>query len=536
MTSSKSTKRALLTSALAILMCVAMLIGTTFAWFTDTASTAVNKIQSGNLDVALEMQKADGSWVSAEGETLTFTTADNRAADQIVWEPGCTYELPQLRVVNKGNLALKYKIQITGIQGNAKLNEVIDWTIDGITVGNTFASLAVGANKEFTITGHMQETAGNEYQGLSINGIGITVFATQDTVENDSVGNTYDEDAGNDTVFYTLAEFNALTEIPAGIKTVYLDIGDVSLASGDVTIGNKDICDIWTYDTDTNHQVGEVLADGRKVYMVRANDTIYSSNKDGITLYISGSVNDNPEGGLNQSNSHAINFKIPDASNVVFTNTFTMNGYFRMNTGWADGRNLGGAFYNRTVKSVLFDRSTFNGIWIQNGGFFADSLTLDGCTFNAYQNKVSANDSNPLWFCNIRTCDVTVKNCTFKASRPIKVVEQAVFGANVTITGNKFDMSLTNSANDASKPKNDAIMFSTLIGETQWNPAGTLGNVVVSGNEVTGANALLTFFNPSQITMAKGATFTVSNNTLGTGVKTSVIWKTATEYTPDFVK
>ena len=51
MTSSKSTKRALLTSALALLMCVAMLIGTTFAWFTDTASTAVNKIQAGTLNV-----------------------------------------------------------------------------------------------------------------------------------------------------------------------------------------------------------------------------------------------------------------------------------------------------------------------------------------------------------------------------------------------------------------------------------------------------------------------------------------------------
>lgn len=281
--------------------------------------------------------------------------------------------------------------------------------------------------------------------------------------------------------------------------------------------------------------MGDTLEDGRKVYMVREHDTIYSSNKDGITLYISGSVNENPEGGLNQSSSHAVTFKIPDASDVVFTKDFTVNGYFRMYTGWSDGRNLGGAVYNRTVKTVLFDHSTFNGIWIQNGGFDAESLTLDGCTFNAYENKASANDSNPLWFCNIRTCNVTVKNCTFKASRPIKVVEQAVFGANVTITGNKFDMSLTNSADDASKPKNDAIMFSTLIGETQWNPAGTLGNVVVSGNEVTGANALLTFFNPSQITMANGATFTVSGNTLGTGVKTSVEWKTATEYTPNFV-
>ena len=49
MTSSKSTKRALVSSALAIIMCVAMLVGATFAWFTDTASTGVNKIVSGKI-------------------------------------------------------------------------------------------------------------------------------------------------------------------------------------------------------------------------------------------------------------------------------------------------------------------------------------------------------------------------------------------------------------------------------------------------------------------------------------------------------
>ena len=202
MTNSKSTKRALLTSALALLMCVTMLVGATFAWFTDTASTGVNKIQAGNLDVKLEYAtewNEDGSvktWADAEGKTLTFKTADNRAADQILWEPGCTYELPQLRVVNKGNLALKYKIQITGIQGDAKLNEVIDWTINDAAINLTEEHLSAGqTGTAFTIKGHMQDTAGNEYQNLTIDGIGITVYATQDTVENDSFGNTYDANA-----------------------------------------------------------------------------------------------------------------------------------------------------------------------------------------------------------------------------------------------------------------------------------------------------------------------------------------------------
>ena len=197
MTSSKSTKRALISSTLAILMCVAMLIGTTFAWFTDTASTAVNKIQAGTLDVALEMKDASGNWVNAEGQTLSWKKAAGAPAnEQVLWEPGCTYELPELRIVNKGNLALKYKIVISGIVGNAKLLEVISFTYGtGIDI-NAEVSLAPNAATEgIIIKGHMLETAGNEYQGLSIDGIGITVYATQYTYENDSNGNTYDQNA-----------------------------------------------------------------------------------------------------------------------------------------------------------------------------------------------------------------------------------------------------------------------------------------------------------------------------------------------------
>jgi predicted ribosomally synthesized peptide with SipW-like signal peptide len=191
-----SVKRSLLVSAIALTLTAALLIGSTFAWFTSTASTGVNKIQAGNLKVDLEMSTDGTNWESAEGKTLTFKTKDDRAADQILWEPGCTYELPQLRVVNKGNLALKYKIQITGIQGDAKLNEVIDWTINDNDINLTEGHLTAGQQGDaFTIKGHMQDNANNDYQNLTIDGIGITVCATQDTVENDSFNNTYDKDA-----------------------------------------------------------------------------------------------------------------------------------------------------------------------------------------------------------------------------------------------------------------------------------------------------------------------------------------------------
>ena len=202
MTNRKSTKRALLGSVVAMVLCLAMLVGATFAWFTDTASTGVNKIQAGNLDVQLQYATAwdeNGnvtSWADAQGRQLEFKKAAGAENETILWEPGCTYELPELRVVNKGNLALKYKVAITGINGSAKLNDVIDWTINDADINLTEMQLKAGEEgAAFTIKGHMQESAGNDYMNESIDGIAITVVATQNTVESDSFNNTYDANA-----------------------------------------------------------------------------------------------------------------------------------------------------------------------------------------------------------------------------------------------------------------------------------------------------------------------------------------------------
>ena len=272
MTSSKSTKRALVSSTLAILMCVAMLIGTTFAWFTDTASTAVNKIQAGNLKVDLQTQKSDGSWESAEGKTLTFKTTDNRAAGHILWEPGCTYELPKLRVVNLGNLALKYKIQITGIQGNAELNEVIDWTINDAPINLTDEHLSAGQmGAAFTIKGHMQESAGNDYRNLTIDGIGITVVATQDTVENDSNGNTYDENAE----YPSITTGATLNEV---FGNANIDFGYGNTSTESVTLDGKGVAVVsdWTD--------AWVNSDTTIKGVTFMNGAVFSANTDNVTI------------------------------------------------------------------------------------------------------------------------------------------------------------------------------------------------------------------------------------------------------------
>ena len=267
MTNKTVTKRTLTTSALAILACIAMLIGTTFAWFTDTASTAVNKIVSGNLKVGLQYAiawDADGNptaWDDAEGKTLNFRTADGRTTN-ILWEPNCTYALPELRVVNGGKLALKYKIQITGIKGDAMLNDVVEWTINNADMGTEYHLLPEKVSDVITIKGHMDENANNDYQNRSITGIGITVLATQDTIESDSFNTDYD----------TLAEYPLYAMTP-----VEKDDDGLTTSAAKV-VSEKKNADTGLPLATATAPVGTKMADGAKALELTIEDAKNPSN------------------------------------------------------------------------------------------------------------------------------------------------------------------------------------------------------------------------------------------------------------------
>ena len=188
-----NTKRALMLIVLSLLICCVLFIGSTFAWFTDSASVGISSIKSGSLDI--DLVDADG--VSLDKKTIGFKKAAGHESEELIWEPGCTYELQPVTVVNKGNLALSYKLVITGIAGDAKLNEAIEWTaqIDGreISLENYTKLLEKGQSETLTVKGHMRENAGNEFMGLTISGISITAVASQAPVEYDSTSNTYDK-------------------------------------------------------------------------------------------------------------------------------------------------------------------------------------------------------------------------------------------------------------------------------------------------------------------------------------------------------
>ena len=317
MTNRKSTKRALLGSVMAMVLCLAMLVGATFAWFTDTASTGVNKIQAGNLDVVLEMQNADGKWVSAEGKTLDFVKAADAKGEAILWEPGCTYELPALRIRNNGNLALKYKVAITGINGSAKLNEAIEWTIGDVAMGAE-QHLAAGESNAFTIKGHMKESAGNEYMNESIDGIAITVVATQDTVESDSFDKDYDAGAeypvvavanvntNGDTVLKDKEEDHTIqVTVPAGaldegVQSLKLEVVKSATPAG-VQVASTESSQ--SYEVTMKDQSGNVVSTNGTLMTVEMN---VGKNRTALKLYHDGEKMTNDIGTLTDAADHYV--------------------------------------------------------------------------------------------------------------------------------------------------------------------------------------------------------------------------------------
>lgn len=191
----KYTKSALFGSVIALILCCAMLIGTTFAWFTDDATTGVNTIQAGKLEVDIIDATKE---TTLQGKALTLKGLDNQR-----FEPGATFTTEAFKIKSTGNLALKFKLEINGTNvSDHKLMEVL--TFEVVDENNNVVNIAdfegqlnptAPCSGAYTIQATMDTDAGNEYQGLTCSTVSITVYATQDTVESDMTNNSYDANA-----------------------------------------------------------------------------------------------------------------------------------------------------------------------------------------------------------------------------------------------------------------------------------------------------------------------------------------------------
>lgn len=414
MTNSKSTKRALLSSAFAILICVAMLIGTTFAWFTDTASTGVNKIQAGNLDIEVKYTLDGENWNDLDGATDIFQKG--------LWEPGHT-EVVALKFKNNGNLALKYSINMNIVDETAGVNKfnqeykLSDYLkvktlsqeaslIGDICIGMAFSARNDGlgytatANfKDATVLDHdlflapgevgnylimkvyMPETVGNEANAISTEkaasiNFGLNVVATQIPYEKDSFGNTYDKDATYPVIVSNQQQANdAITN--ATDKKV-----NISIASGQtITLDNG------------------IANEGDK-----SRDITFSGNGSQTVDAITNAVS--AEGGqLNYQRGSSFTFE----NLTIQAGEGNFDGIVCNELTFKDCTIKGKLtlFGKATFINCVFDNTMANqySIWTWGG----TDVTFEGCTFNTngkaillYGRAIASNPTN-----------LVVNNCTF---------------------------------------------------------------------------------------------------------------------------
>ena len=218
MTKKYSTKKALIASLLSLVLCFSMLLGATFAWFTDSATSTGNIIKTGELYVG--MYWADGTKAVPTDDEGWTDASEGAIFDYDLWEPGYV-EVRHIKIANEGTLALKYKVNIIANGEVSNLSDAIDvYYVDpAVQVADRTAltadkklgtltevlanlgesgngTLVAGAVDTITIALKMQEDAGNEYKNKSIGtDFSIQLLATQFASENDSFGKDYDAEA-----------------------------------------------------------------------------------------------------------------------------------------------------------------------------------------------------------------------------------------------------------------------------------------------------------------------------------------------------
>ena len=255
MTKKISTKKSWIASVLSLVLCFSMLVGTTFAWFTDSVTSENNIIKSGNIKVEMH-------WAQGKDDPATANWQD--ASQGAIfgyekWEPGYT-EVRHIKIENKGSLALQYKIIIVANGEVSDLADVIDvYYLDPaaqvtdraqLTERNKLGTLtevlenldetgigylASGDSDTITLALKMQESGGNEYQNavLCEGGFSVQLLATQAIGEYDSFGNDYDNNAvaeifpgfqgGSGTITPPVDDERYTTE------EITVDFGDISV-------------------------------------------------------------------------------------------------------------------------------------------------------------------------------------------------------------------------------------------------------------------------------------------------------------------
>ena len=445
MTNKKSTKKALITSALCLLLCVSMLVGATFAWFTDSVSTTNNIITAGNLDVNLYWSTNGTDWAPVNASTNVFKTGT-------LWEPGHT-EVVYLKVVNEGTLALKYDLIVnvasetegTNVAGDSfKLSDYILYNVHegvktyadsaaarGTESGNKLNApynkasqlLNKGEYVELTMVVFMPTTVGNvaNYKTgttAPVINLGINLFATQYTYENDSYGPDYDA-AAKPVVVYTAADLAAALNSDEEIISVILgndidlpigSLGTITGGSGEYKLGGE------------NTEAITIDLNGNKLNITTTYwSNLGAKNDDAVFTIKNGSMTSSQPTGT--WNSYDLSFS---NCNYVFENVVFEKAVALSNAG-----------KNVTMKNVTINEThDYYALWITAEG---QNVSIDGLTVNSLGRGIKIDEQ---YVDAPAKVTLSVSNATFNTNKKAAIIVKSVAGADITLS----NVDITNTA------------------------------------------------------------------------------------------
>lgn len=512
--------RTMLTIAL-VLTIIGSVTGGTIAWFTDAVVSNNNIVKSGKLDIDLQLKDYENdTWISLEKEE----NANVKVFDYGLWEPGFT-QMETLKIVNKGNLAFEYilkvvpdgadKTTVNGVEKTladaidvymtfgefkptadngpatrdnfqAAKNAGVDTTVDGnqwwycgtladlikretgftkgvmLPAGETSEEAGVvSGSVTCTVALHMQESAGNEYQNLSLGTVGFTLEAKQYTYEEDAFNDQYDLNApwhsktSNKPVSWVVGDDERVNyEIPTDDVTTVANSEELkkALNAKAATIVLED----GEYDWSGTGHIGTAQT-----------VSIYGKSKNAVLKV-------NNEGGEGADNDF-------DGYTVTFTNlTVTSDndwttGWKRMNATYNDcviNNNMNLVNYNHVFNYCTLNQTEnqYN-IWT----YGASVAEFNNCTFNCAGKSiyVDGNGSN-------KTV-LKVNNCAFNDNGSID--EKAAIETGTTY-GTTYDLIVNNTVVNGFAINPNGIN----TGSTLWGNKSSMGtdklNVVVDGVDV----------------------------------------------------
>lgn len=472
-----TTRNALFTSIISLLLCVSMLVGTTFAWFTDSVVSGNNVIAAGNLDIELYH---DGN-KKVDSSTNLF--------NDVLWEPGVViYE--NFTIKNEGNLALVYDFAMNWgdyntLAGQYNLTQVLKVAmVDDHVSGNREAVIAAGEGKwaaldswsfsgEMTTKGETKDFAliiywepsdndnnWNVQNGKTLDkgdhlyvNLGINLQATQKMHESDSFGPDYDglaSDWDGSTGEVPEADEDGVITITTGAELAAFaaDVNSGNSYSGktvklgaDIDLGNQP----WTPigQTGSTTFAGTFDGNGKTLYNLNIDNTANTSEHGAAGLFGwieqhsgSNSIKNLTINGVT-INSHRYSGAVAGWVNIPVTNCAVKNvtincSYYNDDT---DGTKVGALVGYADNKSALTGNTVENAVLNAYGdvgglaGVAQTTVSVDGNTVKNVQiNYASTVKSEPGALASTRVTPVyganTTENVTFVKSVIVSTADE----------------------------------------------------------------------------------------------------------------